>query len=158
MTDLSRDLISAYLDGECTPEEADAVRERIAADAEWRAEFEDVRSARDVVRALPSLAVPASCWDGVARAIQDDTQPVVVPLRRHRARNTVFAVGGTAVASAAAVLALVFITDPPASDRPVRPAVAVLGNVHGARATAAGEPMTRVATAAVVAPVSEAGR
>ena len=164
MTELSPDLISAYLDDECTPEERAAVAARLATDPAWAAELDEVRAARDAVRALPLLDVPAGCWDAVAEAIGaadagTDSVPdgaTVVPLRRHRVRNAVFATAATAVASVAAVVALVFITEPPASDRPVRPAVAVLGNVHGARVTSMDEPMTRVATAAIVAP--EAGR
>lgn len=164
MTDLSRDLISAHLDGECTREDATAVEERIAVDPEWRAECDAVRSARDAVRGLPLVDVPSGCWDAVAVAIAaadaaDETAPAtVVPLARHRVRKALFVGAATAAASVAAVVALVFVTEPPASDQPVRPPVALLGSAHGARVTAVDEPVTRVATAAVITPRPEVGR
>jgi anti-sigma factor RsiW len=164
MTELSPDLISAYLDDECTPEERAAVEARLVTDPAWAAELDEVRAARDAVRGLPLVAVPPGCWESVAAAIAaaddqaGDESATVVPMRRHRVRTALYATAATAAASVAAVVALVFITEPPESDQPVRPAVALLANTHGARVTAMDEPLTRVATASVLVPTSESGR
>jgi hypothetical protein len=88
---------------------------------------------------------------GASEAAVNEIAPVV-PLKRLRARKALLATAGTAVASAAAVIALVFVAEPPASDRTVQPEVELLSSAHGARVTALDEPMTRVAAASVAMP------
>ena len=58
-------MLSAYLDGELNAPERVEVEARLAESAEWRAELDEVRAARDAVRALPARDAPAGFWDAV---------------------------------------------------------------------------------------------
>lgn len=154
MSDVSPELLSAYLDGECTPAECAAVEARLATDPAWQAELEDVRSARDAVRALPKLDLPQSCIDAVAATIaaQDATgsdRGNVVPMRSSKRRGWMYGAVGGLGATVAAAAAFVFLVPAPASDRPVRPAVAAFADVHSARAASMDEPVAHVVTASL---------
>ena len=133
--EMPEDALSAYLDGELTPDARAAVEARLDASPEWRAILADVRVARDAVRQLPTAAPPEGFWERRAcrgrwcrrgarrRGASDD---VVVDLDAARARRDgrrsrwVAALGS---AAAAAVVAAVIIT--PSTER-VKPAVATL--------------------------------
>jgi anti-sigma factor RsiW len=52
------ELFSAFLDGELTPEEADAVTELINADGAANAEFRGIQQVRRAIRSLPELEIP----------------------------------------------------------------------------------------------------
>ncbi len=56
---MNDDRLSAYLDGELSPEEADALRAELDSSPELRAELARVDQARDWVRALPAVEIPA---------------------------------------------------------------------------------------------------
>lgn len=66
------DLLSAYLDGECTAAERTWVEEQLGASAEMRRVLDDVRAARDAVRALPLRDAPPEFW---ARILEPDAEP-----------------------------------------------------------------------------------
>ena len=153
MSDLSPEMLSAYLDGECTPEERTAIDARLATDPQWQAELDEVRAARDAVRGLPKLDLPQSCIDAVAAAIAaDDTGDAamapVVPMHAKR-RGWMYGALGGAAAAVAAAAAFVVIAPAPASDRPVRPSVAAFADVHSARAATLDEPLAHVVTASL---------
>jgi anti-sigma factor RsiW len=164
--DLPEDALSAYLDGELTPDARAAVDARLEASPEWRAILAEVRTARDAVRALPVVEPPVGFVDrllaGVVTAdvppppdatgvVSADVSPPpgetgVVDLERVRARRTqhrsrwVAALGG---AAAAAVVAAVLIT--PNVNR-VKPAVASLTNAHAVRSSAAEDSVSSLAS------------
>ena len=141
MTGHSRpeDLLSAYLDGECTPAERTAVEARIASDREWRAAFEDVQFARDAVRALPRREPPPGFLESPV-APEDELAP-----RRH-AR-----MAGAGLVAAAAV-AVAFFAAAPAGQgggREITPPIARLTQTHGATSSLGGEPVSSLAPVAV---------
>ncbi|MFZ4515896.1 MAG: zf-HC2 domain-containing protein [Acidimicrobiia bacterium] len=152
MSEFSIDLISAYLDGECTSDEAAAVEARCASDPTWRFELESVRAARRAVRALPALDMPPEVADAVKRALAatpDADAPVapVVPMRSQRLR-WLWAIPGAALASAAALLVVVVAMPTPSNARPIRPSIAVLADAHNAH-TASEPPVAQVASASL---------
>lgn len=57
------ELISAYLDGEASPDEADRVVEHVASCERCRNEMADVHLARNAVRGLPIVEVPEGLFD-----------------------------------------------------------------------------------------------
>lgn len=87
-------LLSAHLDGEVSPTEADRIERHLASCEECRLELEAVARARSVVRSLPSLDPPGG---------------MVPPLRR-RAR-WVWAASG--IAAAALAIGLVWAPGEP---------------------------------------------
>ena len=60
-----REQLSAYLDGELTPAEVEAIEAVLAADAELAAELERIRRTRQLVRGLPRAAAPDDLADRV---------------------------------------------------------------------------------------------
>jgi anti-sigma factor RsiW len=66
---MERDLLSAYLDGECTPDERVYVEAQLAADQSWRDELAMVREARASLRLLPMLELPNGFLDTLAASI-----------------------------------------------------------------------------------------
>ena len=163
MTELNPDVLSAYLDGECTPDERVAIEARLVIDPAWQSELDEVRMARDAVRGLPLVDVPEGTWDAVARAIAAADAAgtgaaggAVVPMRSSKRAKWLYGTAGAAVASVAAVVALVFVLPAPSSDQPVQPAVAAFAGVHDARAVSIDEPLTRVATASLTGPTRTA--
>jgi anti-sigma factor RsiW len=143
--EIPEDALSAYLDGELTPDARAAVEARLDASPEWRAILADVRVARDAVRQLPTAAPPEGFWERV-RAEVDGADDVVVDLdaararRDHRRSRWVAALGS---AAAAAVVAAVIIT--PSTER-VRPAVATLSNAHAVRTSTSQDPVGSLAS------------
>lgn len=88
------ELLSAYLDGETTRSEAEAVVAHLESCERCRLEMEDVHAARSALRALPILDLPPSVLDAVdGHRVAD-----VVPLRRRPVR--------IAAAAAAAIVVL----------------------------------------------------
>jgi len=100
-------LLSAFLDGETTDDEAAEVVRHLESCGPCRVELEDLASARAAVRGLPLLELP----DGIGPA----PDRVVVRMRRRR-------VAGVAVATVAAVVTVVvgltYATAPTASIDP----------------------------------------
>ena len=78
---LPEELLSAYADDECTPEERLAVEARLALDAEWRRILDEVVTARDAVRALPARSAqvegqPSSEGVKLAACTSSRTSPI----------------------------------------------------------------------------------
>ncbi|GIU85532.1 MAG: hypothetical protein KatS3mg009_0047 [Acidimicrobiia bacterium] len=151
---LPDDLLSAYLDGECTPAERAAVEARLAADARWREELEAVRSARDALRRLPFREPPAGFLADLTRGTPGAAAPRprraarVAPSRPPAARTALAAVAAVAATIVAVVAAA---PDGPGPEGEVRPAIAHLSRTHAATAGLEVEPAHLVAPAAVPA-------
>lgn len=141
MSAFDRDLLSAWLDGECTPEER-AVVDAALTDPAVAAELADVAAARTALRDAEWPEPPAGFWDAVHAAVAEaeageatgapDARGVEAPVvdlasRRHRSR-WVAALG----AAAAAVVAAVVLVPGPAT---VRPAVGSLVDAHTLRSS-----------------------
>ena len=84
------DLLSAYLDGEVTPEERSRAEDHLAACASCSRDLADVTAGRDAVRALPMLEAPVA-----AR-----------PARRFIRPSLAWAASGVAAAALAVGLAI----------------------------------------------------
>jgi len=153
----NEDLLSAYLDGECTDAERRWVEDQVASSAELRAVLDDVRSARDAVRALPLRDAPPEFWagllagtDAAARIdapVSRDDVPVSLDERRNRRRPSrwLAAAGG---AAAAAVVAVVVLMPQPQS---VNPPVAAFTDAHAVRSSLQDDAVSSLAPLAVQA-------
>ena len=172
-----RDLLSAYLDGELDDATRGAVEARLAESAAestaesaaesaaWRAELEEVRGAREMLRAVAAREAPDGFWESVlagvaaddlaadlavaeagARAYGEDQRggtdtgvaPVVALDERRRSSGRWIA---TAFAAAAAVALAVIIV--PQRDT-VSPDVAAVVVQHGAQASDHGDPVSTI--------------
>ena len=132
MTEIRPEMLSAYLDGELSPEESRAVEDELIDSTELRAEFEAVRLARDAVRSLPSLEAPPE----VARLwLHAPVSP-----RRHRRR--VRAVAASAAAAAAVWgAALVAVPTTGVSAAAFAPPLAELVSTHDDAISHEGSPL-----------------
>jgi anti-sigma factor RsiW len=152
----THDFLSGYLDGELTPAERAEVEARLSASPELRAELDDVRMARDAVRALPRRSAPAGFWDAVIAHVDaapdDDAAAVAAdgghaPVheldeRRARTRNVPWRWIGGAVA--AAVVAVAVFVVPGRTQ--VRPNVRAVATQHGAVSSDMGDSISPLAT------------
>jgi len=137
------DFLSGYLDGELTAVERIEVEAQLADSAELRAELEEVRMARDAVRALPQREAPPGFWDAVVSevgAADVDADAVVVPIESRRRRVPVGWLAGAA-AVAAAIIALVLIP----GRTSVRPNVTAVATQHGASTAKLGDSISSLA-------------
>jgi negative regulator of sigma E activity len=145
---LDTDVLSAYLDGECTEAERAAVEARLATSAEWRTELEEVRGARAMLRSVAERDAPDGFWESVIATVAaddlaaDDTDeeedapaPVVSLEEKRRGPGRWIA---TAFAAAAAVGLAVIIV--PQRDN-VSPDVTAVVVQHGAQASDHGDPI-----------------
>jgi anti-sigma factor RsiW len=139
--DPPEDLLSAYVDGEATPEERALVERRLEESAEWRAVLAEVQSTRDLLRALPVREAPTGFWDSVLQP--DIAAPV--PLETARRRRGKQVIGWLAGAAAAAAIAAVVLV--PGQSR-VKPAVATLVSRHAVRSSVSEEPVSQLAPVA----------
>jgi anti-sigma factor RsiW len=152
---LDTDVLSAYLDGECTDAERAEVEARLAESAEWRAELEEVRGARTMLRSVAERDAPGGFWESVLAnvAAADDTDADGVEAGGVEAgddehENTVVSIDAkrrgtgrwiaTAFAAAAAVGLAVIIV--PHRDR-VDPDVTAVVVQHGAQTSDHVEPI-----------------
>lgn len=143
------EMLSAYLDDELTAPERVAVEARLAESAEWRAELDEVRSARTAVRNLASRDAPAGFWDAVPAHVEADTDdgdaaptPArVVPLAERRPRRRVAWFAAAAAAVAGVVVAVIAV--PQRSE--VTPNVTAVIAQHGAQGSDAGDPISMLA-------------
>jgi anti-sigma factor RsiW len=137
------DFLSGYLDGELTAEERIAVEAQLADSLELRAELEEVRIARDAVRALPQREAPPGFWDAVLSevgAAEIEADAVVVPIESRRRRVPVGWLAGAA-AVAAAIIALVVVP----GRTSVRPNVTAVATQHGASTAKLGDSISSLA-------------
>jgi len=153
---LATDMLSAYLDGELTDTERAEVEAQLAESSEWRAELDEVRGARTMLRAVADQDAPEGFWDAVmAGVVTADDAPVEAGIEagveaedEATAAATVVSLDekrrgpgrwiATAFAAAAAVALAVIIV--PQRD-PVRPDVATAVVQHGAQGSDLGDPI-----------------
>lgn len=150
---LAEELLSAYADGGCDADERAAVEARLAREPEWRAVLDDVRWARDALRALPPREPPPGFVESL----------VAGSGRLRAGRNRPLARAGVGVAAAVAAAVVAFVLAPsdgdgrpapdPAATR-VRPPLAMLAEVHGATDALVAEPLGTLAPAVVTAEVA----
>jgi anti-sigma factor RsiW len=133
---LSEELLSAYLDGECRPDERAVVAARLERDADWRRIFDDVAAARSAVRSLPWAEAPPGFLEAM-------THP---PPRPGWSRPARYA----AIVAAAAAIGVGFaIAAPSDPDTRVTPEIATLADSHGAAAALESDPISTLAPLAV---------
>ena len=138
----NEELLSAYLDGECTDEERAQVEDQLAASPELQQLLAEVEETRLSLRALPSIDGPPEFWahllDGPgldAAPVSESAAPVAEPVVDLAARRTsrvprwVMAAGG---AAAAAVIAVVVLVPQPQS---VSPPVGTFTDAHNVRSS-----------------------
>jgi anti-sigma factor RsiW len=159
------DVLSAYLDGECTDAERAWVEGELASSPDLRAVLAEVAAARDAVRALPSRDAPAEFW---ARLLTSDAdlqadaeagpgrEPVAVAVasapidlaerRDRRGRGRWFA--AVAGAAAAAMIAAVVLVPRPTT---ATPPVGSLAAAHSVRSSLQDDAVSTLAPLAVAA-------
>ena len=133
---LPEDLISAYLDGECSEAERAAVAARLESDPEWQAVFAEVSAARDAVRALPPVEPPA----GFIESLIDADAPNRA--RAHRSRRARTFAG---LAAVAAIVAGFVLASPKHDNTRVAPPIATLADSHGATVSLQSDPVSGLA-------------
>jgi anti-sigma factor RsiW len=143
--ELVPEMLSAYLDGELSAPERDAVESRLRVSPEWRVELGEVRAARDAVRRLPARDAPDGFWESILTTVgaeddDEDASAPVVPLAARRSRRRLAWVGAAAaiVAGVVAVVAM-----PHRSE--VTPDVTAVVAQHGAQGSDSGDPITMLA-------------
>ncbi len=134
--DLTEEMLSAYVDGECSPDEIAEVEARLASDPQWRAILLEVESTRSSLRTLSRREPPAGFVEGL----------LATPLQRSATpRRT-----GAALAAIAAVIVGVVLAVPRDAGGDATPAVATLVDTHGATASFEADPVSMLAP--IVAP------
>jgi anti-sigma factor RsiW len=129
------DLLSAYLDGECTDLERAWVQEQLAASPEMRAVLAEVEAAREAVRSLPMRDAPPEFWAQILApdATPDAAAAAPVDLAQHRRRRSpgrrVAALAG--VAAAAVIAAVIMVPH----EKRVTPPVATFTDAHALRSS-----------------------
>jgi len=150
---LSEDLLSAYVDGELDAAARAAVEARLARSASWRAVLDEVHAARDAVRSLPVVDLPAATWDQLLARVARDEPVVAAPppppvyawprTWRDRVRDRPFRwAAGLAGAAAAAVIVAALVLPGP---HRVTPKVGAFSTEQQARASITGDPVSSLA-------------
>jgi anti-sigma factor RsiW len=142
------DFLSGYLDNELSVEQRIEVEGQLADSLELRAELEEVRAARDAVRALPRREAPAGFWEAVIAEVEGaDIEAadiegigVVVPIESRRRRVPVGWLAGAA-AVAAAIIAVIIVP----GRTSVRPNVTAVATQHGASTSKLGDSISSLA-------------
>lgn len=118
MTDeFNNELLSALLDGELSPEEADRVRTQIDQAPELQTELADLKSLGSLLAdaaSAPAVEAPAQLAESVMAGLTPKTTPVVT---KSRSRWKMWSGAGAMVAGAAALMVMLQITGP---DQPAR--------------------------------------
>jgi anti-sigma factor RsiW len=135
MHELPEETLSAYLDGECTAAERAAVDARLAGDPEWRAILDELRVARELVRALPEREAPPGFLESLL--VLDDARPSRWPR------------AVALVTAAAAVVVGFALATPSRPGGTVQPQLATLSDSHGATASLGSDPISSLAPVAV---------
>ena len=146
MTELSRDMLSAYLDGELDDTERVEVEARLESSPEWRTELAEVRAARDALRELPAREAPEAFWDAVYVHVAADNattgdDDVVVPITAARSARRRWAWIAASAAAVAAVVAIIVVPH----RHEVSPNVTAVVAQHGAQGSDRGDPVTMLA-------------
>jgi anti-sigma factor RsiW len=127
---LPEDLLSAYVDGECSEAERAALEARLATDGEWIRILDDITKARDAVRALPVREPPAGYIDAL-----------IIRIARPKRRRRLIA----GCAAAAAVVVGFALASPATHDSEVRPPIVTLSDSHGATQSLQSDPLSGLA-------------
>jgi anti-sigma factor RsiW len=160
---LDPDMLSAYLDGELAHAERTAVEARLAESPEWRAELDEVRGARTMLRSVAERDAPPGFWEAVLAGVVtdddrdavDDDSMEVTAVAASAVANRVVSIEekqaekrrgpgrwiATAFAAAAAV-ALAVIIVPHRSE--VSPDVTAVVVQHGAQGSDRGDPVSTI--------------
>jgi len=142
VSELTEDLLSAYLDDELDAIERAEVEERLAGSPAWRAILDEVRSTRDALRALPEVDGSSEFW---ARVMAGDQ---VVDLAKERRRRSVPRWAVAAAGAAAAAVIVVGVVAVP-QEQKVRPAVATFTDEHAARSSVDNDVISSLASVGV---------
>ena len=141
---LGEEVLSAYVDGECTDEERVAVEARLASDAEWREILEEVRATRRARARLAAAPAPGRVRRRARRRAeqieQSDADVAVVAAHRGRWPRVV-----AGLAAAAAIAVGFLIASPSGRGDNVAPPIAVLANSHGAAQSLQSDPLSGLA-------------
>lgn len=151
--DEAQSVLSAYLDGECTPEERAGLDAHLATSAAWQRDLAEVREVRDLLRAEAEVEMPDGMLDDIIAAVAAADAPAtadapVAPVadletkRRSKGRIAAW-VGGMAAAAAIGV-AVVIPTQPV-----VNPPVAAVVRTHAARSSVDGVPTDKLAQSSI---------
>jgi len=151
--DEAQSVLSAYLDGECGPEERAGIDAHLATSAAWQRDLAEVREVRDLLRANAVVEPPAGLLDDIIAAVAaaDVVEPTGTPVapvadlavaRRSRRRIAAW-VGGLAAAAAVGV-AVVVPTEPV-----VNPPVASVVRTHAVRSSVDGVPAEKLAQSSI---------
>jgi anti-sigma factor RsiW len=148
---LPEDLLSAYLDGEVTPEERARVERELAVSPEWRAVLDELTETRALLRNLPVRDAPEGFWadllthDDAGEGGGAGTPPAPpASLTARRRRRTRIAGWVAGAAAAAAVVAVILVP----RESTVEPPVASLVTSHAARSSVSDEPVSQLAPVA----------
>jgi len=141
---VNEDLLSAYLDDELSAADRAAVESKLAESAEWRSVLDEVREAREAVRALPARDAPAGWWDHLLATADAEVVDLASARHRRRLRPRRWA----AAASAAAAAVIIGVSVVPGEDR-VHPDVSTFVDAHAVRSSAGNDVISNVAGAAV---------
>jgi anti-sigma factor RsiW len=152
-SELSEDLLSAFVDGELDDAMRAAVDARLAESDEWRAVLDDVTAARDAIRSLPLRDAPPEFWQRILAS--DDPAPAQgggaavadLDAARTKRRSTTVRFAAFA-ASAAAAIVILAVALVPGHER-VKPAVATFTNAHAVRSSVGNDAVSNVAGEAV---------
>ena len=128
------DLLSALLDGELTPREAEGVRAHLSTCDECQRELRLVTEGRTLVRDLPPVNPPFGFFERMVRP-------------KHRWARTGVAALAAGAAASVAIMALAV-----PREATVAPHVGQLVDAHTASASTSGDPISEITPAA--APVS----
>ena len=135
------ELLSAYLDGECTAEERAQVEAQLAASPALQQVLGEIEATRVSVRALPAVDGPPEFWarllDGPGLdAVADtdptpDPAPVVDLAERQTTRVPRWVVAAGGAVAAAVVAVVIFVPQP----QQVSPPVGTFTDAHNVRSS-----------------------
>lgn len=151
--DDAQSVLSAYLDGECDPEERAGLGAHLATSAAWQRDLAEVREVRDLLRANAEVEPPPGLLEDIVAevAAADVPAPAATPIApvgdlaaKRRSKGRVAAwVGGMAAAAAMGV-AVIVPTQPV-----VDPPVAAVVRTHAARSSVDGVPTEKLAQSSI---------
>lgn len=133
----NEELLSAYLDDECTDDERAQVEAQLAQSSELKQLLSEIESTRISVRALPAVDGPPEFWarllDGPGLdAVEDaDPAPVVALADRRTSRVPRWAVAAGGAVAAAVIAVVIFVPQP----QQVSPPVATFTDAHNVRSS-----------------------
>jgi len=151
--DEAQSVLSAYLDGECSPEERAGLDAHLATSAAWQRDLAELQEVRDLLRTNAEVEMPAGMLDDIIAEVAAADAPAaaeapVAPVadletkRRSKGRIAAW-VGGMAAAAAIGV-AVIVPTQPV-----VNPPVAAVVRTHAARSSVDGVPTDKLAQSSI---------